>query len=165
MIVIFKIDMRDLKFEINKLDWIKILDDSIKSRSTSWGKNPVIEWRNASDEICGALIRALTRKGLIEDINIEEIKQKLEHKLFVKAKWKGKWYQVLKMEADVAGNFFSKNIHTKLGIHSKETDKTGLKSWRKTKLPSKFMPDIVYTVPNNEIEEYRLGKIKDYSGD
>lgn len=45
-----------------KLNWIKILNEAIESRKTSWVKNPVIEWRNASDEILMAVIKSLKKK-------------------------------------------------------------------------------------------------------
>lgn len=45
-----------VRIELYQLDWIKILDIAIKSRPTSWGKDIVREWRNASDEILGAMM-------------------------------------------------------------------------------------------------------------
>ena len=53
------------KHALYNLDWIQILNDAIKSRPTSWAENPVIEWRNASDEICGAVCTALVMKGVM----------------------------------------------------------------------------------------------------
>ena len=54
-----------IKQEIYQLNWIKILDEAIKSRPSSWNDNPVREWRNASDEILGALINQMEDKKLI----------------------------------------------------------------------------------------------------
>ena len=58
--------MKDLRIELFQLDWIKILDRAIKMRPTSWKKDPVLEWRNASDEINFAVIRALEEKEIIK---------------------------------------------------------------------------------------------------
>ena len=55
---------RDLKTLLYRLNWIKILDEAIKMRPTSWKENPVTEYRNASDEINSALIRTL------EDVDV-----------------------------------------------------------------------------------------------
>lgn len=55
----------ELEYELALLDWIAILARAIESRPTSWGQDPVIEWRNASDEVCGALMQALEAKGLV----------------------------------------------------------------------------------------------------
>lgn len=53
--------------DLYPLNWISILNRAIKSRPTSWSKNPVVEWRNASDEVCNAVISALREKGLCDD--------------------------------------------------------------------------------------------------
>lgn len=50
-----------------KIDWIKLLSDAISNRKTSWNENPVIEWRNASDEIRSALIAELERLKILEN--------------------------------------------------------------------------------------------------
>ena len=42
-----------------RLDWIKILRRAIELRPSSWSDHPVIEWRNASDCLCIAVIDAL----------------------------------------------------------------------------------------------------------
>lgn len=49
----------EVKHELYKLDWIKILQQAIEMRRTSWGDDVVREWRNASDEVCVAVVRAL----------------------------------------------------------------------------------------------------------
>lgn len=54
-----------LKIQLYRLDWIKILNDAITSRKTSWSQDPVIEWRNAGDTICFAVCKALEEKGII----------------------------------------------------------------------------------------------------
>ena len=56
------------RYSIMRLDWIAILDEAIKARPTSWwvGKtSPVREWRNASDEVCFAVINAMEKAGLL----------------------------------------------------------------------------------------------------
>jgi hypothetical protein len=55
----------ELRARLYQLDWIKILADAIEMRPTSWNDKPVREWRNASDEICSAVIRALEKEGKI----------------------------------------------------------------------------------------------------
>jgi len=54
--------------KLYKLNWIEILGAAIDGRRSSWGDKPVIEWRNASDELLTALIRAMTAEGLVEDV-------------------------------------------------------------------------------------------------
>ena len=72
----------NLRIELYKLNWIKILNDAINDRKTSWSERPVREWRNAGDTVCFALIHALEDKGLIETIfeRIEKIKKAYEKK-------------------------------------------------------------------------------------
>lgn len=41
------------------------MSEAVKMRRTSWGADPVWEWRNASDEVLGAVSRALTEQGLL----------------------------------------------------------------------------------------------------
>lgn len=55
----------ELGYQLAQLDWILILDEAIKSRPRSWSNNPVVEWRNASDEVWMAVISALEEKGLV----------------------------------------------------------------------------------------------------
>ena len=43
---------------LDKLDGIKILNQAIENRKTSWNNNPVAEWRNAGDEILFAVKKA-----------------------------------------------------------------------------------------------------------
>lgn len=56
--------------ELYKVNWIKLLKRSIERRPSSWGyptdparpsKNhyPISEWRNASDELCMEVVKAL----------------------------------------------------------------------------------------------------------
>ena len=57
------------RYSMMRLDWIAILDEAIKARPTSWwGEKtpPVREWRNASDEVCFAVIHAMEKAGLID---------------------------------------------------------------------------------------------------
>lgn len=56
---------QNLKTLLYRLDWISILDEAIKARPASWKEHPVTEYRNASDEICSALIHALENKGIV----------------------------------------------------------------------------------------------------
>lgn len=57
-----------VKIEIGRLDWIKILDEAIKARRTSWGTDVVREWRNASDEVYSALMAHATKAGIFESL-------------------------------------------------------------------------------------------------
>ena len=53
----------ELKKVLYGLDWMQILNKAIEGRKTSWNfgayNHPVIEWRNASDEVCVAVVKAL----------------------------------------------------------------------------------------------------------
>jgi len=59
-----------LRLRMMKFDWMKILYDAIKSRPSSWkyGTDSVIEWRNASDEVCMAVLHEMENEGLIPDM-------------------------------------------------------------------------------------------------
>lgn len=57
----------ELDFAMAKLDWIKILDRAIKSRSTSWGADVVREWRNAGDTLWSSVIQAMRDAKIIND--------------------------------------------------------------------------------------------------
>jgi hypothetical protein len=57
--ILLKQQREEIKNVLYGLNWIKILNDAIKSRPLSWNDNPVREWRNASDEICFEVIRSL----------------------------------------------------------------------------------------------------------
>jgi hypothetical protein len=63
---------KKLRQILHNLDWIKILDRAVNYRKTSWNfqgyGHPVVEWRNASDEICMAVINALEDKQILEDM-------------------------------------------------------------------------------------------------
>lgn len=61
----------ELKQKIYRLNWIKILDEAIKGRSTSWAEHPVHEWRNASDEVCMALIRHMEEEDILNKTSYE----------------------------------------------------------------------------------------------
>ena len=53
----YELQIREIvRLELYRLDWINILKKAIASRRTSWGEDVVREWRNASDEILGALM-------------------------------------------------------------------------------------------------------------
>ena len=60
------IDKEKLKWAIYNLDWITIMAEAIKNRPTSWKNDPIHEWRNASDEVCSAVINALKEKKIID---------------------------------------------------------------------------------------------------
>lgn len=56
---LYEIEIRErTRLELYRLDWIKILKTAIENRRTSWGEDVVREWRNASDEILGAVMTA-----------------------------------------------------------------------------------------------------------
>lgn len=55
---------RTLFGTLARLDWSKILRNAIENRRSSWGNDVVREWRNASDEIFGALMQALREKEI-----------------------------------------------------------------------------------------------------
>ena len=62
--------LSEIKVSLYQLDWIKILDEAIKSRPNSWyrnGSDTVREWRNAGDEILGAMMRQFIEKGIFID--------------------------------------------------------------------------------------------------
>lgn len=76
-------EMRTL---IHTLNWSKILHSAIESRKTSWRADPVIEWRNASDEVCMAFFREMEDQGILKSFqnllkedfdNIKERKARL----------------------------------------------------------------------------------------
>jgi len=49
------------RVKLTNKDWIQILKTAIESRPTSWVKNPVIEWRNAADELMLAHEQAINQ--------------------------------------------------------------------------------------------------------
>jgi len=53
-----------LKYLLYTFDWIKILNEAIKSRPTSWETQAVREWRNAGDTICFSVIQAFIEAGI-----------------------------------------------------------------------------------------------------
>lgn len=63
-----QIDREDLRQRLYRLDWIQLLDHAIKLRPSSWGSSPVLEWRNASDTVCAALIAALEDTGVLKTL-------------------------------------------------------------------------------------------------
>lgn len=77
-------DRKEVEFKITRLDWIKILSGAIKMRPTSWGKDVVREWRNASDEIWGSLMLACYKAGIFEDWPDQVRKQQLKNHKEVK---------------------------------------------------------------------------------
>jgi len=63
-----KRSLRDeLRDDISKLNWARVLDEAIKSRPTSWKQDPVWEYRNASDEVKWAMMRACYETGVFDD--------------------------------------------------------------------------------------------------
>lgn len=56
--------------DVCQLDWVKILRKAIKARPTSWAEFPIIEWRNASDEVMWEVIKALQHAGLCTGTSI-----------------------------------------------------------------------------------------------
>jgi len=85
----------ELKTKMYQLDWIEILQEAINMRPTSWyplGFEPRVfpmpdgtheetkkyspsEWRNASDELCSAVIGAMEKQGLLKPF----MKRKVMH--------------------------------------------------------------------------------------
>lgn len=55
------------KYDIYKLNWIRILSDAVKARPTSWKLDPIFEYRNASDEVLSAFMRACYGAGIFKD--------------------------------------------------------------------------------------------------
>ena len=57
---------------LHNLNWLEILKRAVEHRKTSWNfqghGHPVVEWRNASDEVCMAVINALEDKQILEDM-------------------------------------------------------------------------------------------------
>jgi len=49
------------RMRLTNKQWIQILKTAIDSRPTSWVKNPVIEWRNAADELMLAYNEAISQ--------------------------------------------------------------------------------------------------------
>ena len=68
----------ELKDKIYRLNWIKILKEAVDMRPTSWGNRPVIEWRNASDCVCVAVIKALEAEGIIPNFGGRDTKTRKE---------------------------------------------------------------------------------------
>jgi hypothetical protein len=58
-------DKKTLLEILAPIDWRNILINAIKSRPSSWGENPVREWRNAGDTIYCALISELRKRGYV----------------------------------------------------------------------------------------------------
>ena len=71
----------DLKVILFRLDWIKILNEAIEGRRSSWGERPVLEWRNASDEVNCAVVNALEQAGLLLSFHGEVFSGNTEHKM------------------------------------------------------------------------------------
>ena len=72
----------ELKSKMYSFNWIKILQNAIESRPTSWYPTGFVpmdtkgkfrsketyspaEWRNASDEICNAVLRAMEKENML----------------------------------------------------------------------------------------------------
>ncbi len=62
-----EVEREKIMYAIWRLDWIKIMNTAIKVRPTSWNEDPIREWRNASDEVVGALMNEATKKDIFED--------------------------------------------------------------------------------------------------
>ena len=58
-------EQEKLRYKMAKLNWILILKAATDGRRTSWAENPVVEWRNASDEVYMAVINAMERAGIL----------------------------------------------------------------------------------------------------
>lgn len=66
--------LKQVKHAIAQLDWIEILSEAIKARPASWGKDVVREWRNASDEVWGAMNNQAVKRGIYPDF-LQSLKQ------------------------------------------------------------------------------------------
>ncbi|MBE3122043.1 MAG: hypothetical protein IMZ58_07560 [Thermoplasmata archaeon] len=55
--------------DMYSLDWKMILSNAIHSRETSWGgvNTALVEYRNASDTLAGAVIDEMKKKGFLEE--------------------------------------------------------------------------------------------------
>jgi len=73
-----KEERENIMQEIYLLDWIKIMINAIEGRKTSWDKNPIIEWRNASDEVLMAFMSEAREKSIFPDV-LEELKKELKN--------------------------------------------------------------------------------------
>ena len=71
---------KEIMQEIYLLDWIKIMDNAIKGRPTSWGERPIQEFRNASDEVLMALMDQCRIKKIFPD-TIEEARKEIKNKM------------------------------------------------------------------------------------
>lgn len=60
-------ERESVRREIWQLDWIKIMNKAIKMRPTSWNKDPIREWRNASDEVVTSLMNECVEKEIFKD--------------------------------------------------------------------------------------------------
>lgn len=58
----------EIKTDLYQLDWIRILKRAIDSRPRSWSDNPVLEFRNASDEVLAAMMDQAIDKGIFDDL-------------------------------------------------------------------------------------------------
>jgi len=56
-----KISVGELRQILYRLDWKKIIHDAYRMRPSSWREDPILEWRNASDCVCFAVMDALEK--------------------------------------------------------------------------------------------------------
>ena len=56
-----------ITYELGKLNWMHILRDAINNRPACWHKSSILQWRNASDEIYHALLKAGIKVGIFAD--------------------------------------------------------------------------------------------------
>jgi len=56
-----KISVGELRQILYRLDWKKIMYDAYRMRPSSWREDPILEWRNASDCVCFAVMDALEK--------------------------------------------------------------------------------------------------------
>jgi hypothetical protein len=57
---------KTLRQILSEIDWKLVLKNAIENRPTSWGDNPVREWRNAGDTIYCALMNELRKRGYVD---------------------------------------------------------------------------------------------------
>jgi len=66
---------KELKTDLGRLNWKRILRNAIEGRRSSWGPDPIVyEWRNAADEVFSAVVRELAEQGYVKTM-AQEIRE------------------------------------------------------------------------------------------
>src|SRR5437879_2674299 len=62
-------DEREIvRVELYQINWIHALSMAIKTRTTSFAKDPIIEWRNAADQVYGSFMIEAEQKGIFKSL-------------------------------------------------------------------------------------------------